>query len=506
MALAKTTLSDESSVLLRFGGVEVDAARHRLSVDGREVRVQRLVFNLLLALCESHGRVLSRDELFSTLWPDGAFPADDSLSQLVFKLRGALGPYGGAVVTVRQVGVRLDADVERVVSAAPAGTGPVAAGPEEVAPAPRAADNEPYAEVAPSAPLAHTPAPPRARRLLAAAVAAFALLALAASLIATRLSAPRVVSAGFGLDADDVQVSDARTLETLQRAFAADADGNQAAARVLMETAHGADPRTPVPAMFLTYWYGGLGEVAAAEHWAAERDRRMGPDTETYLALLARFLSMRDAPTLERLKLESLLLETEPGAALIRIARAHHHLQRHELDAALEHLRQVDLRAAGRRRAPIVLGDLASLGDLARVEEALKSGNDVLDAPDAPMSKHACALHTDAIAKPGPRSTVHFSSRTRPSAPISCAVRPCMRPCCRRNWESSTTHACGSNDRYRHCVTNARTCTPGNRPWCSRRCPPSAPPRPGTCSSAWPTTCAATREAICVSISISSCP
>jgi len=34
--------------------------------------------------------------------------------------------------------------------------------------------------------------------------------------------------------------------------------------------------------------------------------------------LLARFLEMRDAPVIERLKLESLLLDSEPGAALIR--------------------------------------------------------------------------------------------------------------------------------------------------------------------------------------------
>jgi DNA-binding winged helix-turn-helix (wHTH) protein/tetratricopeptide (TPR) repeat protein len=380
MALAKPTLSDESSVLLRFGGVEVDAARYRLTVDGREVRVQRLVFNLLLALCEAHGRVLSRDELFSTLWPDGTFPADDSLSQLVFKLRAALGPYGGAVVTMRQVGVRLDAEVERAV-AAPAGPGKVGAEPESVADAPRAAVDEPSADVAPSAPPERTAAPSRTGRRVAAALAACAVLALVAILVATRVPAPRVVSAGFALDSDDVQVGDARTVEMLQRAFVADADGNQAAARVLMETAHAADQRTPVPAMFLTYWYGGLGEAAAAAHWAAERDRRMGPDTPMYLALLARFLSVRDTPALERLKLESLLLETEPGAALIRIARAHHHLQRGERESALEHLKQVDLRAAGRRRAPIVLGDRASLGDIAAVEEALESAGDALDAP-----------------------------------------------------------------------------------------------------------------------------
>jgi DNA-binding winged helix-turn-helix (wHTH) protein/tetratricopeptide (TPR) repeat protein len=381
MALAKPILSDDSSVLLRFGGVEVDAARHRLVVDGREMRVQRLVFNLLLALCEAHGRVLSRDELFSKLWPDGTFPADESLSQLVFKLRAALGPYGSSIVTVRQVGVRLDADVERIAVPPAAARSLMPDEPDDVAGAPRAAVNEPYVEDAARVPTAPTRAPSRPGRRVVVAAAVLLALTIAASVFAPHWRSPVVVSAGFGLDSDDVQASDARSIEALQRAFDADADGNQAAARVLMETVHATDSRTPVPAMFLTYWYGGVGEAAVADRWAAERDRRLRPDTPTYVVLLARYLSKRDAPELERLKLESLLLESKPGAALIRIARAHHHLQRNERGAALLHLRQVDLRAAGRRRAPIVLGDLAALGDLDAVTEAIDASGDVLDAP-----------------------------------------------------------------------------------------------------------------------------
>lgn len=382
MAPAIPLPPDAASDLLRFGGVEIDVARHRLTVDGREVRVQRLVFHLLQVLCEADGRVLSRDELFARLWPDGAVPADESLSQLLFKLRAALGPYGGAVRTVRQVGVRLDAPVERIVHAAVESPGSVPASPAQGTADPDAArdgaqPNPAWAQAVPAA----SPAQPAGWRGVCIALAALAVLALGAGLWTMRFAAPVVVSAGFGLSADEVQASGAQTIETLRRAFAADADGNQSAARVLMEAAHAADPRTPVPAMFLTYWYGGLGDAAAAERWAAERERRIGPDTPTYLSLLARFLSARDTPALTRLKLESLLLETKPGAALIRLAHAHHRLQRNERALALAHLRQIDLRAAGRRRAPVVLGDLAALGDHRAVARALQRATVVLDAP-----------------------------------------------------------------------------------------------------------------------------
>lgn len=402
-------------MLLRFGGVEVDAARHRLTIDGRPVRVQRLVFKLLLALCEAKGRVRSRDELVAQLWPEDVIPADESLSQLVFKLRSALGPYGNLVVTVRQVGVRLDAQLELVPIAAP--EPPEATVPDDVvafleddttaaaivtpaateavgvietieaaqtnavaaAEAPDAI-TAPRADAPAAASLAQTAeaSTPRVRsRVLLVAAAA---LTLAIGLIAHWQSKPVVVSAGFGLDTIDVQVSAAGTVELLQRAFAADADGNQSAARVLMEIAHATDARTPVPAMFLTYWYGGQGHTAAAQRWAAERDRRLGPETPTYIALLARFLDTRGAPVLERFKLESLLLERHPDAALIRYAHAHYHLQRNERAAALGQLRQIDLRAVGRRRAPMVVGDLASLGDLAAAERSLSSAGDALDA------------------------------------------------------------------------------------------------------------------------------
>lgn len=379
MALAHPVPAEDPAVLLRFGGVEVDAARHRIVVDGREVRAQRLVFQLLLVLCEAQGRVLSRDELFARLWPEGTFPADESLSQLVFKLRNALGAYGGTVVTVRQVGLRLDAEVERVSAAAADAS---VAG--EVVPAELAATVAVTSAASPSVPATLSAPDPiahasRIRLRVTVGVALALLLVLLVTLL--RPVQPVLISAGFGLTADEGLVSDPRTIETLQRAFAADTDGNQAAARVLMETAHATDPRTPVPAMFLTYWYGGVGDAVAADHWAAERDRRMGPQTPTYLALLGRFLAARNAPGLERLKLEALLLESRPDAALIRLSRAHHHLQRHERAAALEHLRQVDLRAAGRRRAPIVLGDLASLGEHAVVTAALQSQEAWLDAP-----------------------------------------------------------------------------------------------------------------------------
>lgn len=387
MAQATPTRSDSTSVVLRFAGVEVDAARHRLIVNGRHIRVQRLVFNLLLTLCQANGRVLTRDELFTALWPDDAFPADESLSQLVFKLRAALGPYGGVVITVRQVGLRLDAEVEQLASE-PAALAPFSAKPpdsaddELVIPSVAVTDavtlqDTAVTDVAIEGLAVHTRTP---LRIWAIALSAVALLVLSLLIFLLHPTAPVVVSAGFGLDGAEVQTSDVRTIETLQRAFAADAEGNQAAARVLMETAHAMDAKTPVPAMFLTYWYGGLGDAPSAQHWAGERDRRLSPDTPTYVALLARFLAIKDGLALERLKLESLLLETKPGAALIRLAHAHHYLQRNERAAALEHLRQVDLIAVGRRRAPLVLGDRASLGDTAAVERALAEPSAALDA------------------------------------------------------------------------------------------------------------------------------
>ncbi|HJU38888.1 MAG TPA: winged helix-turn-helix domain-containing protein, partial [Tahibacter sp.] len=114
MNLPGTSLSDaarDDLPVYRFANVVVDVARQQLWVDAAEVACQPQAFRLLVMLCEARGGLVSRQALFERLWPGGQEIGDTALTQLIWRLRGALGPAAEAIKTVRRGGVRLDADV-----------------------------------------------------------------------------------------------------------------------------------------------------------------------------------------------------------------------------------------------------------------------------------------------------------------------------------------------------------------------------------------------------------
>ncbi len=73
-----------------FGPFLLDTAAARLSRDGVEIGMQPLALKLLEILASRAGEVLTKEELVQELWPD-SFVSDDSLVQLVRRVRRALG-------------------------------------------------------------------------------------------------------------------------------------------------------------------------------------------------------------------------------------------------------------------------------------------------------------------------------------------------------------------------------------------------------------------------------
>jgi DNA-binding response OmpR family regulator len=69
-AVLRRTRSSGSGQLVRSGDVEIDLGRHLVTVDGRLVRLDRLPFQVLTALAEAKGKMLSRDRLLAEVWDD----------------------------------------------------------------------------------------------------------------------------------------------------------------------------------------------------------------------------------------------------------------------------------------------------------------------------------------------------------------------------------------------------------------------------------------------------
>ncbi|HEV8617668.1 MAG TPA: response regulator [Methylomirabilota bacterium] len=97
---------------LSAGAITLDPSRHQARVGAMPLALTPKEFDLLHALLEAAGRVLSREHLLNRVW--GYARADEIESRTVDvhvrRLRAKLGPEGRRITTVKSVGYRLDAE------------------------------------------------------------------------------------------------------------------------------------------------------------------------------------------------------------------------------------------------------------------------------------------------------------------------------------------------------------------------------------------------------------
>jgi two-component system, OmpR family, response regulator len=89
------------------GTVQLDVVRHTCHVGGRELSLTVTEFELLRALLQSPGRVLSRAQLVELAYGAGHYISDRTVDSHVRRLRAKLGEAAGMVETVYGVGYRL---------------------------------------------------------------------------------------------------------------------------------------------------------------------------------------------------------------------------------------------------------------------------------------------------------------------------------------------------------------------------------------------------------------
>ena len=104
---APESVSDSVTV----GGLTLDAATHRISFQGQELKLGPTEFKLLHYLMKHAERVHSRSALLDKVWGDHVFIEERTVDVHVKRLREALGVAGSMVETVRGSGYRLTAVV-----------------------------------------------------------------------------------------------------------------------------------------------------------------------------------------------------------------------------------------------------------------------------------------------------------------------------------------------------------------------------------------------------------
>ncbi|MGH7276924.1 MAG: response regulator [Candidatus Rokuibacteriota bacterium] len=102
----------EGGRVLSAGPLTLDPPRHVVTLHGRPLTLTPKEFDLLQALLESAGRVLSREHLLNRVW--GYARADEIESRTVDvhvrRLRAKLGDAGSRITTVKSVGYRFETE------------------------------------------------------------------------------------------------------------------------------------------------------------------------------------------------------------------------------------------------------------------------------------------------------------------------------------------------------------------------------------------------------------
>ena len=106
-------MAEKAKPVYKFGPFRIARADGLLTRNGRAIRLTPKSFELLLFMVENRGRLLDKETLLASIWPD-SFVEESSLTKNVFLLRRCLGegedgrPY---IETFPRRGYRFDADV-----------------------------------------------------------------------------------------------------------------------------------------------------------------------------------------------------------------------------------------------------------------------------------------------------------------------------------------------------------------------------------------------------------
>ncbi len=109
-AVLRRARPSRSDLPLTVGTLAIDPGTHRVTVGGAAVALTPKEYDLLQALVDARGRILSREHLLDRVWGYRAASEIESraVDVHVRRLRVKLGAEGGRIVTVKTAGYRLD--------------------------------------------------------------------------------------------------------------------------------------------------------------------------------------------------------------------------------------------------------------------------------------------------------------------------------------------------------------------------------------------------------------
>jgi DNA-binding response OmpR family regulator len=96
-----------SVAVVQYGPIAIDADRHTVTLDGREIKLTAKEFLLLQYLVQHRGRVLSRDLLLTDVWGYQYTGGTRTVDVHIRRLREKLPMLNESIETVKQFGYKL---------------------------------------------------------------------------------------------------------------------------------------------------------------------------------------------------------------------------------------------------------------------------------------------------------------------------------------------------------------------------------------------------------------
>lgn len=91
--------TEDGGACLSYVNLVMDLHKKQCTVDGSEVRMPRKEFEILAMLLENRGRIFSREEIITAVWPEETVVLYRVVDVNITRLRSKLSDYGKHIVT-----------------------------------------------------------------------------------------------------------------------------------------------------------------------------------------------------------------------------------------------------------------------------------------------------------------------------------------------------------------------------------------------------------------------
>lgn len=112
--LRRASSAEEAQNLFDLDGLKINFETYEVYLKGQQLHLTPSEYKLLAILVQSHGRVLTRDQLIERVQGEGISVTGRTVDTHIFGLRKKLAEWSDHIDTIRGIGYRFKADINSI--------------------------------------------------------------------------------------------------------------------------------------------------------------------------------------------------------------------------------------------------------------------------------------------------------------------------------------------------------------------------------------------------------